>query len=316
MLRGRNCPSCLRNYIAYERLRKTAGSQQEVPPVTVDINHLQQWIGKSESRADLITSAPMAALAATLDRDDPYPREGDALPLLWHWLYFLALYRQSDVAQDGHPKRGDFLPPVPLPRGMWAGDRLRFHRALRVGDEVTRTARIAGVSGKEGRTGQLVFVKVCYEISNSVGIVLSDDLDIVYREDPKPTDPVPNPLPARRDSAWEREIHPDEVLLFRYSALTFNSQRIHYDYPYATAVEGYPGLVVHGRLIATLLTDLLRRQLPEAAVRGFSFRAMRPLFVNSPFWVCGRPEADGKTIALWAKDAQGFLAMEATATLV
>ena len=283
--------------------------------MAVDIKHLQQWIGRTESRSDVVTAAPIAALAATLDRDDPQPREGDALSPLWHWLYFLPCYRQSELARDGHARRGDFLPPVPLPRRMWAGGRLGFHRPLRLGEEITRVSRIASVGGKEGRTGPLVFVQVRHEISNPGGLALTDELDIVYREDPKPGDPLPEPRPAPSDSAWSREINPDEALLFRYSALTFNSHRIHYDHPYVTGVEGYPGLVVHGPLIATLLTDLLRRHWPEAAVAGFSFRAMRPLFVNSPFSVCGRPESDGKTVTLWAKDAGSRLAMEATATL-
>ena len=283
--------------------------------MALDIEHLKQWIGRTESRNDRITAAPIAGLAATLDRDDPQPREGDAIPPLWHWLYFLPIYRQSELARDGHSRRGDFLPPAPLPRRMWAGGRMNFLRPLRVGDEITRTSRIASVGGKEGRSGPLVFVQVRNEISNAGGLALTDELDIVYREDPKPGDPVPEPRPAPGDSAWSREVRPDTVLLFRYSALTFNSHRIHYDQPYATGVEGYPALVVHGPLIANLLTDLLRRQMPGATVAEFSFRAMSPLFLNAPFWVCGRPEGDGKTVKLWAKNDKGVLAMDATATL-
>ncbi|MBI4293231.1 MAG: MaoC family dehydratase N-terminal domain-containing protein [Betaproteobacteria bacterium] len=281
----------------------------------VNIDYLQGWIGKTESRSDLVTSAPIAALSATLDRDDPYPRAGEAIAPLWHWLYFLPQYRHSEIGRDGHPVRGGFLPPVPLPRRMWAGSRFEFHQPIRVGDALSRTSRIVSVSAKEGRSGALVFVQVRHEIGNPGGLALTEDQDLVYRDNPGPADPAPSPRAAPRDEAWTREIVPDEVLLFRYSALTFNGHRIHYDYRYVTEVEGYPGLVVHGPLIATLLMDVLRRNMPGASVATFSFRAMKPLFANTPFAVCGRPENDGKTVALWARDAEGWLAMDATATL-
>jgi 3-methylfumaryl-CoA hydratase len=171
------------------------------------------------------------------------------------------------------------------------------------------------VSLKEGRTGPLVFVLVCHEISNDEGVALTEEHDIVYRNKPKADDPAPTPQVGPGDATWTREICPDEVLLFRYSALTFNAYRIHFDRRYVTEVEGYPGLVVHGPLIATLLLDLVRRSLPEAAVAKFSFRAVKPLFDIAPFSICGRAEGDGKTVKLWAKDAENWLAMEATATL-
>jgi 3-methylfumaryl-CoA hydratase len=281
--------------------------------MTLNINYLREWVGRSESRQDQITLTPIAALSATLDRDDPYPRAGDPLPPLWHWLYFLPIHRQSEIGSDGHPKRGGFLPPVPLPRRMWAGSRLEFHHPLRVGETISRTSRIADVSLKEGRAGPLVFVLVRHEISNPQGLAWTEEHDIVYRENPKPGDPAPTPQAAPGDDTWERTLHPDDVLLFRYSALTFNGHRIHYDRRYVTEVEGYPGLVVHGPLIATLLLDLLRRSLPDATVARFAFRAMSPLFDIAPFSVCGQP--DGKTVQLWAKDTEGALAMDATATL-
>lgn len=281
----------------------------------VNINYLQGWIGKTESRSDLVTAAPIAGFSATMDRDDSYPQAGEPIPPLGHWLYFLPQYRHSEIGRDGHPTRGGFLPPVPLPRRMWAGGRLQFHRPVRVGETISRWSRIASVSAKEGRSGALVFVQVCHEIANSNGLALTEDQDLVYRDNPGPADRAPSPQAAPREEAWAREIHPDEVLLFRYSALTFNGHRIHYDYRYVTEVEGYPGLVVHGPLIATLLTDVLRRNMPGASIASFSFRAVKPLFANAPFAVCGRPEGDGKTVALWARDAEGWLAMDATATL-
>jgi 3-methylfumaryl-CoA hydratase len=155
---------------------------------------------------------------------------------------------------------------------------------------------------------------VRHEVRNAAGLAVSEEHDIVYRAPPQPGDPVPPPQAAPQDAAWSREIVPDDVLLFRYSALTFNGHRIHYDRKYVTEVEGYPGLVVHGPLIATLLLDLLRRQMPGATVRSFSFKAVRPTFDLHPFRVCGRPAADGRSVQLWAQDHEGWLTMQGEAT--
>ena len=265
------------------------------------------WIGKTESRSDTVTAGPVAALSATLDREDPPPQPGDPLPLLWHWLFFLDRHRASDLGPDGHGRRGGLLPPIPLPRRMWAGSRFEFHHALRVGDQITRETRVIDIKEKTGRSGPLVFVVVRHEISNAGGVALAEEHDIVYR-DHGAAAPV---QPAPTDDAWRRTVQPDDVLLFRYSALTFNAHRIHYDRRYATEVEGYPGLVVHGPLIATFLMDLLRRNQPTAIVARFNFRAVSPLSDTASFLVCGKPE--GRTVALWAKDAAGNLAMSATA---
>ena len=281
----------------------------------MDVAQLQKWVGKTETISDQITPSPVAALSATLDLDGAPPRPGDPLPPLWHWLYFLPHPRQSQLGPDGHAKLGGFLPPVPLPRRMWAGGRLEFLRPLRVGETLTRTSRIAGVEHKQGRTGELVFVVVRHEIGDADGLAVSEEQDVVYRDFSKPGESVPEPRAAPTDSAWQRAIRPDDVLLFRYSALTFNGHRIHYDRRFATEVEGYPGLVVHGPLIATLLLDLLRHNLPSAEVSRLSFRAVGPLFDTAPFAVCGRIAGDGKGVALWAKDSNGSLAMDATATL-
>ncbi len=281
----------------------------------LDIERLKQWIGKTESRTDFAAATPVQALAATLDRDDAPAQTGDPIAPCWHWLYFLPLHRQSEIGPDGHPQRGGFLPPVPLPRRMWAGSRIEFLRPLRVGSQLRRESRIADVSVKEGRTGPLVFVRVRHEIADEASVVLVDEHDIVYRENPKPGDPEPPVQLAPAEHEWTRTIRPDDVLLFRYSALTFNGHRIHYDRRYVTEVEGYPGLVVHGPLIATLLLDLLRRNVPGANVARFAFRAMKPTFDVTPFEVRGRRGADGKTVHLWAQHTDGALAMDATATL-
>jgi len=281
----------------------------------MNVAELEKWVGRVETISDQITPVPMAELSATLDFEAPIPKPGDRLPPLWHWLYFLPIHRQSELGPEGHAIRGGFLPPVPLPRRMWAGGRFLFHRSLVVDASYTRTSRILDVQQKQGRTGPLVFVTVRHEIGNAEGLALIEEQDIVYRDHPKRGDLVPPPEPAPNDAKWERTIRPDNVLLFRYSALTFNAHRIHYDYRYATEVEGYPGLVVHGPLIATLLIDIVRCQRPEARVAQFRFRAVNALFDTRPFSVCGRPESDGKTISLWARNELGGLATIATATL-
>jgi 3-methylfumaryl-CoA hydratase len=272
---------------------------------------LQEWIGRSESRDDFITVAPLVALAGLLDRDDPPPRQGDAAPPLAHWLYFLPAYRISEAGPDGHASKGGFMPPVPLPRRMWAGSRIEFLRPLAVGAAVTRRSTIRDVTLKEGRSGALVFVTVRHEVSDAHGLVLTDEHDIVYRGEGALS---PKDTPAPEGQAWRREIRPDPVLLFRYSAVTFNSHRIHYDQPYATGVEGYPGLVVHGPLIATLLIDLLRRNRPGAVVRRYDFRATKPLFDTAAFATCGLPDAADTSAKLWTRDAAGAVTMAATAT--
>lgn len=280
-----------------------------------DIAELQKWVGKSETFSEQITPFPVAALAATLDVDAPTPQSGEALPPLWHWLYFLPIHRQSELGPEGHSIKGRFLPPVPLPRRMWAGGRFEFHQSLRIGQNYTRTSRIHDVQQKEGRSGPLVFVVVRHEIAGAEGTAIVEEQDIVYRDCAKPGELAATPQPAPEGALWQRTVHPDAVLLFRYSALTFNAHRIHYDYPYATGIEGYPGLVVHGPLIATLLLDLLRRNLPQAKVAHFTFRAISALFDTAPFAVCGRPEHDSKTISLWAQNESGGLVTTATATI-
>jgi 3-methylfumaryl-CoA hydratase len=273
-----------------------------------------EWIGRNERSVDRVSAAPVAALAATLDRGDPAPKDGDTLPPLWHWLYFLPHYRASEVGPDGHAKRGGFLPPIPLPRRMWAGGRITFRAPLHIGESIARESRIVDITRKTGRSGPLAFVVVRHTIEGRGGVAVVEEHDIVYRGEastPRNADLAPAPVGAQ----WSREVHPDAVLLFRYSALTFNSHRIHYDRRYATDVEGYPGLVVHGPLIATLLVDLLRHALPHASVGAFTFRASSPLFDGTPFYVRGQPSHDGTSVRLWAESVHGALAMDATATL-
>lgn len=284
--------------------------------MVMDIAFLQQWIGRTEEVRDQVTLTPIAALGATLDREDPSPSTGDDLPPLWHWLYFLPVHRQSMVGADGHPKRGGFLPPVDLPRRMWAGSQLEFLRPLKAGDAISRRSSIESVTHKQGRTGDLVFVKVKHEVSNADGLAILECQDIVYRDHPQGNEtPAPSHA-APAGAEWAREIQPDPVLLFRYSALTLNGHRIHYDRPYATGAEGYEGLVVHGPLLATLLMDSLRTELPGAHVSAFSFRAIKPVVDTAPFHVCGKRDgSDPRKVGLWIAGSDGSLRMEATAVL-
>lgn len=279
------------------------------------MDDLSNWVGRSETVEDTITATPVVALTATLDHAAAPVPAGTPLPPLWHWLYFLPMHRQSEIGPDGHARRGGFLPPVPLPRRMWAGSQFEFHAPVRVGDAVARRSTIADVTTKDGRTGQLVFVKVKHELfcNGAAAPAITEFHDIVYREAKKPGDVDPPPQPAPTGAPWQRSLVPDDVLLFRYSALTFNGHRIHYDRQYVTQVEGYPGLIVHGPLIATLLMDLLRRQAPGAEVAAFRFKAVRPTFDGRPMQVNG--QRDGDTVKLWAQDHEGWLTMDAVATL-
>lgn len=275
---------------------------------------LQQWVGKTTTSDDLITLGAVNALAAILDRP-PLFAAGTALPPLWHWIYFWSVAPQAELGSDGHPQRGGFLPPVPLPRRMWAGGRLKFGPPLPIGVVATRTSRIQNVTDKRGTSGNLAFVTVQHQVAHAGQVSITEEHDIVYRAMPEPGAAASSAKLAPTEAAWSRTITPDPVLLFRYSALTFNGHRIHYDRSYASEVEGYPGLIVHGPLIATLLADLLQRQLPDAQLVEFNFRAVGPLFDTEPFTVCGQPDADGRSVRLWAKNSRGELAMQAEATL-
>ncbi|OWW21961.1 FAS1-like dehydratase domain-containing protein [Noviherbaspirillum denitrificans] len=279
----------------------------------IDIPLLHQWVGKTESIQDVVHPALAAGMAAVLDRDAA-PQAGEPLPPLWHWMVFWNTARQSELGHDGHAQRGKFLPPVPLPRRMWAGGRLNFLAPIDIGSALSRTSTIKAVDVKRGKSGDMVFVTVEHAISNADGIALVEEHDIVYRDAPQGTRQT-QPVQAPSGATWTESVSPDPTLLFRYSALTFNGHRIHYDRSYATEVEGYPGLIVHGPLLATLLVELAQRRMPGAAIKSFSFRAVSPLFDIEPFEICGEPpDADG-VVKLWAKNVRGELAMQAQAVL-
>lgn len=278
----------------------------------LDLAHLKQWEGKQETHDDVISLATARAMAATLDWQD-LPEAGDKLANCWHWLHFLATARQSKIGRDGHPERGGFLPPVPLPRRMWASGKADFHGPLHIGDRVRKVSTVKSVSHKQGGTGNLVFVVVEHEIYSGATLAISDTQNLVYREDPDPNAPAPKPMAPPTAFEFSREVHPDPVLLFRFSALTFNGHRIHYDRDYAMNEEGYAGLVVQGPLSAMLLLDLLRTEIPDATIEHYDYRAVRPLLDGNPFQIQGARSDDGVT--LWVVDHEGAVTMQAKAIL-
>lgn len=256
----------------------------------------------------------VAALHAVLDRPGPAPAPGDPLPPLWHFLFFPEVARRSDLGPDGHPKPGlGLIPDTGLPRRMRAGGRFEFHAPLAVGGDATRRSVLQNVALKQGGSGALAIVTVRREWIGAQGLSIVEMEDLVYRPMPSPDEPV-RPQPPLKDErpAWSKTVHPDPVLLFRYSALTFNGHRIHYDLPYATGPEGYPGLLVHGPLIAQLLADLARDE-DGRPLKSFQYRAVSPIFHDRPFTLCGRPFGD--RIDLWALNPDGRLAMEAKAVV-
>jgi len=280
-----------------------------------DLAHLREWIGRSERRTETFTPEPVTGLAATFDLD-PEAIVANDLPPLWHWLYFLPCAPQRDIGRDGHPKLGGFMPPVPLPRRMWAGSELSFERPLRVGDTVTRTSTIRNVEHKSGRSGELWFVTVDHELTVDGERALSERHDIVYRAMPEVGKPQP-PRPRLPHTAqWQRTLLPDPVLLFRYSALTFNGHRIHYDRDYARDVEAYPGLVVHGPMQAMLMLDLLAREQPQAQVKRFGFRGLAPMFDGEPLVIGAAPDVEQPgRLHLWTADDAGGQGMQGWAEL-
>ncbi|MDX1513289.1 MAG: MaoC family dehydratase N-terminal domain-containing protein [Gammaproteobacteria bacterium] len=254
------------------------------------------------------------ALTATLDRDDPPYVEGVPFPPGWHWLCFPEVVRLSDTGHDGHPRTGGFMPPVPLPRRMWGGNRMTFERPVASGQALERRSTIADVRFRDGAGGAMCIVTVRHEIHDARGLCTIEEHDVVYREATKPGAPPAKPRPAPAGAVWTRTVTPSPVLLFRFSALTMNSHRIHYDRRFAVEEEGYPGLVFHGPLTMILLMDLCRRELPDAVLAGFSVRATAPLYDDRPFGIHGVPGPTAGEARFWAMTPEGALAMDGTAS--
>ncbi len=275
----------------------------------------RDWIGSREEVEDVVTLSVCRQMAATLDDVDTEFDVGDPLPPMWHYCYFTPCAPMREVGPDGHPKRGGFLPPVALPRRMFANGTLEFHTPLRIGSTVRRVSEVVDVQEKHGKSGQLVFVTVRFDFYDNDRHCIEETQSYAYREMGAPN-PAPEPLddwPAVPPGAWMREITPDPVLLMRYSALTFNGHRIHYDRPYTTEVEEYPGLLVQGPLIATYMSELARLH-DQPTLKSFRYRALAPIFDINPFRVVGNTESDGK-LTLRALRVDGQIAQEAVATI-
>jgi 3-methylfumaryl-CoA hydratase len=278
-----------------------------------DLDYLRQWIGRSTQASDLVTAQLGKGLRATLFMEIGEPKKGDAAPFTVHWCLAPAVFPMSELGPDGHPTRGGFLPPVPLPRRMWAGGELEFFDTLRVGDEVTRTSRIADVTMKTGSTGALCFVSVDHLITTTRGTAIRERQDIVYRDLSSAQPAAPTKPAAAAPSAQHRESHmADPVLLFRYSALTFNGHRIHYDRDYVTKVEGYPGLIFHGPMQAAFLVEFAAKLHGGAAPKKFSYRGVQPLFEGSEFSVNANNIEGG--LEVWTANSTGQPTMKGTAT--
>lgn len=275
----------------------------------IDENHLLGWIGRTEMADDVIAPRLVREFLATLDKNGVQPTPGATAPLAIHWCLSPPTVKASRIGPDGHPMRGDFLPPVALPRRMWAGGRLQFHDELRVGDEVRRHSTIQNVAVKQGRSGILCFVTVRHELSTVRGAVLTERHDIVYRGLGGNAAPKPDPASLPK-AEWTRELKADSTLLFRYSAITFNGHRIHYDRSYVVEEEGYPGLIVHGPLQATLLLQFAEEINGHAPAR-FEFRSLQPLFDFETFRLCARRIAEG--MHLWVETLEGKQTMDARA---
>lgn len=273
----------------------------------IDIDHLRQWVGTSQNISDIIDLATCQRMEAMLDHL-PALGEGDELPPLWHWLYFHQPALQNTLGRDGHAEKGEFLPPVSLPRRMWAGGRLVFFAPIPIGVKVKRHSTIKSVETKSGRSGDLCFVTVQHQLIFDGMICVSEEHDIVYRADPKPGDKILQPPLADSNPDCSRTITPSPELLFRYSALTFNSHKIHYDRDYCRDVEGYPGLVFHGPLTATLMLQLAVENANGKTMKSFEFRAISPLFDSASFELRGW--AGENQMKLQAVNSEGGLAMK------
>jgi 3-methylfumaryl-CoA hydratase len=270
------------------------------------MSEFNDWIGRSQAASDVLDPARSNALDIALGGEGAL-KAGDPLPLLHHWLYFWDVKPPAGLGHDGHPAKGGLLPPVSLPRRMWAGGRLTFHRPLPLGASVTRTSTIAAVTEKSGRSGTLVFVTVRHVLDAGEGPAVSEEQDLVYREPAAHQASAPDPAAAPQ-AEWLDTVNPDPVLLFRYSALTMNGHRIHYDRPYAMAEEAYPALVVQGPLQASLLMRLAVTRI-GAPITGFDFRGQQPAFDGAPLHVCGGPTAEGAEVWTQQGGAKNMVAV-------
>jgi len=280
-----------------------------------NIEDFQKFVGRKRTAEDVVTAYMVRAFAATFSRTEP-AEAGDPVPTGWHDLFFIETPQPGALAPDGYQRESWLAPPIPLPRLMFAASRGAFPGVARIGDKIRREVECKSVTAKQGGSGLLVFTTVRQQVFGPSGLIIDEERDCVFREAVKPGEKniAPKHEPPPADTVWKRTIMPDEIMLFRYSAFTFNSHRIHYDHPYVTGVEGYPALVVQGPLTMTCLLDLARDSMPNRAIKSYSMRAKAPLFANKPFELVGRPSADGKSADLWAVTPEGTIAQQMQVT--
>lgn len=283
----------------------------------INLDELKTHVGRRITTTDVLHPGPANLLRLTFDRPEPELKAGDALPPSWLVLYFLPQYRPGELRPDGSPRDAGVVPPMPLPRRMFAGERVRFHRPLRIGDAVRRETELADISLKSGSTGTLVFATVVNRVFGPEGLALEDERRTVFREEVKAGErnQAPRRDPAPTDVPWRKRVTADPIVLFRFSALTFNSHRIHYDHTWAMQTEGYPALVVHGPFTTTQLIDFARDCHPGRTLRGYATQARAPLFEGQTFELRGRPTADGRAAEFWAVTPEGTIAMSAEVEL-
>ena len=273
---------------------------------------LSSWIGRREVVKDAVDPRSVAQMDALLGGEGHWPAAGTPLPFGWHWMYFAPRAPQGRLGLDGHPQKGGFMPPVPLPQRMFAETKLRFGTALRVGQEIICTREITKITEKNGLNGPLIFVELSEDVHVAGRLALRELRTILYRGAASQSRaPLPGPVPEAPKSDWCRTIHPDPVALFRFSALTFNGHRIHYDRAYAVEAEHYPGLVVHGPFIALLLVNEGLQFCSEKTPLSFTCRALAPLFDDAPFDLAGKFREEENVMDLWAVREDGVIAMTA-----
>jgi len=283
----------------------------------LNLDELKTHVGRRQTATDVLHPGPANMLRLTFDRPEPEFKAGDPLPPAWLALYFLPQFRPGELRPDGSPRDAGVVPPMPLPRRMFAGERVRFHTPLRIGDAVRRETELADISLKSGSTGTLVFATVVNRVFGPDGLALEDERRTVFREEVKAGErnQAPRRDPAPTDVPWRKKVTADPVVLFRFSALTFNSHRIHYDHKWAMETEGYPALVVHGPFTTTQLIDFARDCHPGRTLRGYTTQARAPLFEGATFELRGRPTADGRAAEFWAVTPDGTIAMSAEVEL-
>jgi 3-methylfumaryl-CoA hydratase len=278
------------------------------------LESFKSYIGKRETATDVVTASAMLKFAATLGLENPPMEKGSPIPPGWYGAFFPASHRPSQMRLDGQASGGGIVPPIPLPRRRIGGTRVAFHESLRIGDDITRVTEIADIKIDDGSKGAMVTVIERNSISSSRGLAIVEERDMVMLSEARAEGAAPTPPAAVPEQAkWQQVIEPNPPLLFRFSAIRFNSHRIHYDRDYVTKVEKLPGLVVQSSLVSQLLIEMCRRELPARRLTSFDFKSMRQIYDTGKFTIAGAPAADGRGATLWAVDSNGNLAMTATA---